>query len=59
MRQDWSEDNGQYNGYQHIYIDLFNIIQLSWDIECIIEGDEAHNNNIFTSEMSAEHLKTT
>ena len=52
MRQDWSEGNGQYNQYQHIYTDFFNIIQLAWDIEGIIAGDEAHNNNndIFTGE---------
>ena len=60
MRQDWSEGNGQYNQYQHIYnIDFFNIIQLAWDIKSIIAGDEVHNNAIFTGKMSAEHLKTT
>ena len=31
-------------------IDFFNIIQLAWDIEWIIAGDEAHNNDIFTGE---------
>ena len=50
MRQDWSEGNGQYNRYQHIYIDFFNIVQLAWDIEWIVAGDETHNNNIFTGE---------
>ena len=50
MRQDWSEGNGQYNQYSHIYMDLFNIIQLAWDIECIIADDEAHNNDSFTGE---------
>ena len=48
MREDWSQGNGQCN--QHIYIDFFNIIQLAWDIEWIIAGDEAHNNDIFTGE---------
>ena len=50
MRHDWSEGNGQYNQYQHIYIYFFNIIQLAWDIEWIIAGDEAHNKDIFTGE---------
>ena len=50
MRQDWSEGNGQSNQYSHIYIDLFNIIQFAWDIECIIAGDEAHNDDSFTGE---------
>ena len=31
-------------------IDFFNINQLAWDIECIIAGDEAHNNNSLTGE---------
>ena len=41
-------------------LDFFNIIQLAWDIECMMAGDEACNNNRFTGEnvMSAEHLKT-
>ena len=46
LRQDWSEGNGQYNQYQHIYIDFFNVIQLAWDIEWIIAGHEAHNNDV-------------
>ena len=50
MRRDLSEGNGQYNRYQHIYIDLFNINQFAWDIEWIIAGNEAHNNIIFTGE---------
>ena len=50
MRQDWSEGNGQYNWYQHIYIDFFNINKLAWDIGLIIAGDEAHNNHIFMGE---------
>ena len=50
MKQDWSEGNGQYNQYQQIYIDFFNIIQLAWDMESIIAGDEAHNNDIFMGE---------
>ena len=36
--------------YQHIHWDFFNIIQLAWDIEWIIAGGEAHNNDIFTDE---------
>ena len=31
-------------------MDFFNIIQLAWDIEWIIAGAEAHNNDIFTVE---------
>ena len=52
MRQDWSEGNGQFNRYQHIFIDFYNIIQLAWYINWIIEGDAA-------VKMSAERLKTT
>ena len=50
MRPYWSEGNGQYKQYQHIYMDFFNIIQLVWGIEWIIAGDKAHNNDIFTGE---------
>ena len=52
MRQNWSEGNGQYYQYQNIYIDFFNIpnIELAWDIEWIIAGDEAYNNDIFLGE---------
>ena len=50
MRQDWSEGNWQYNQYQHIYVNFFDIIQLALDIEWIIAGDEAHNKEIFTGE---------
>ena len=50
MRQDRSEGNGQYNQYQHIYKNFFNIIQLAWDIDWVIAGDEAHNNDIFMGE---------
>ena len=51
MRQDWLEFNGQYNQYQHIYKNFFNIIQTAWDTEWIIAGDEAHNKDILRVKM--------
>ena len=50
-----SEGNGQYNRYQHIYIDFFNVNQLAWDIEWIIAGDEAIIKLFSQVKMSAEH----
>ena len=41
---------GHNNQYQHINIDFFDIIQLPWEIEWIIAGDEAHYNDILTGE---------
>ena len=52
MKRERSEGSGQYKRYQHIYIDFFNIIQLAWDIEWILEDNEA-------VKISAELLKTT
>ena len=48
---DWSQGNRQlfqYKWYEHIYINLLNIVQLELDSEWIIAGDEALNNDIFT-----------
>ena len=72
MRQDWSDFNRQYNQYQHICMDFFNIIQPAWDTKWIIAGDEAHNKDLLDNiagdeahnkdnlrvKMFAEHLKT-